>query len=1085
MKLARFAVEHPVTLGMLILSAIVLGVISVGRIPLESFPSLSSTSVSVSVNYPSASPEEIERKITIPLEQSLALLENLETISSSSGNNSSNVRIEFTSGTDMDLAVLAVRDRVDQTRVLLPPEIDNIRIRRWQTDDSPILDADLAWKGEEGRLFDIVRKVVEPRLLRIDGVANVTIDGIEEKQLIVELDQQRLESHNISLNFLAQQLRANNVNISVGRVLDAGLRYQTRAQGEFQLVDEIGDLPIPGRNLKLSDLGRVTYGYPEKTRYERLNGHDAVEIEIYKASTANVVDVAKAARAALLEISAENEELDIRVTRDRAEMVLGELNKLTDTALLGGFLAVVIIFLFLRSIRSTIVIGMAIPLSVCCVFIGIYIAREFFGSPITLNLVSMMGLMLAIGMLVDPAVVTLESIFRRQEEEGEEPRKAAILGTKEVGMAVVASALTTMCVFIPFFFLSSSRMSRWMGDAGLTICLAIAVSTLVALTVIPLASSRLFHSKYARYDGRLKIIVLSALLAGGIWKLTDIGWKGILAWFHTTGARVLASITGMEWTTGLGLLLLLLALAVLIRYLRRHGMRTSYVQLLGWTLNHRLITMIAAVALMGSGIFLYSRIEQHGSPHQPERRVDITVEAERSYSLGEVDSLFHGIEQDLLANASPLDLESISTRINQRGGRITARLVDADEGRLSTMEAGMAIRRRLPEQVGIVYKMGRERGWSGEGLGVEVQLKGIDPDVLEVLSQDVKAQMAQLPGVVSVDTSLENGEEEIQVAVDREQTLSYGLSPQDVATTISTALGDRRTSSFKSPEREIGIVLQLEEEDRVSLEQLKNTTFEGRNDNPVQLAALADFHFAESPKSLQRQERQQTLTIFANTRGQQEAFALNEPVVALMESISLPPGYTWDLGRQARWMQEDAQDNNFTLLFAVLLIYLIMASLFESLIHPFTIMFAIPFSLIGVSIGLWALHVPLDNNGMLGMLILFGIVVNNGIVLIDHINQYRRAGMARREAILRGGQNRMRPILMTAATTILNLMPLVLPMVYGTSEGFARRWGPVGLVVVSGLATSTILTLVLAPTLYSLLDDLGLWVRRVVRTAWR
>lgn len=260
MKLARFAVEHPVTLGMLILSAIVLGVISVGRIPLESFPSLSSTSVSVSVNYPSASPEEIERKITIPLEQSLALLENLETISSSSGNNSSNVRIEFTSGTDMDLAVLAVRDRVDQTRVLLPPEIDNIRIRRWQTDDSPILDADLAWKGEEGRLFDIVRKVVEPRLLRIDGVANVTIDGIEEKQLIVELDQQRLESHNISLNFLAQQLRANNVNISVGRVLDAGLRYQTRAQGEFQLVDEIGDLPIPGRNLKLSDLGRVTYG---------------------------------------------------------------------------------------------------------------------------------------------------------------------------------------------------------------------------------------------------------------------------------------------------------------------------------------------------------------------------------------------------------------------------------------------------------------------------------------------------------------------------------------------------------------------------------------------------------------------------------------------------------------------------------------------------------------------------------------------------------------------------------------------------------------------------------------------------------
>jgi HAE1 family hydrophobic/amphiphilic exporter-1 len=378
--------------------------------------------------------------------------------------------------------------------------------------------------------------------------------------------------------------------------------------------------------------------------------------------------------------------------------------------------------------------------------------------------------------------------------------------------------------------------------------------------------------------------------------------------------------------------------------------------------------------------------------------------------------------------------------------------------------------------------MGRSRGWAGPELGVEVQLKGVDAAVLEVLAEDVKEQMARLPGVISVDSSLEDGEEEIQVSVDREQALNYGLSPRDVAQTISSALGERRSSSFKAPEREIGIVLQLEEEDRVNLEQLKNTAFQGDDDN-VQLAALADFHFAKGPQSLQREDRQQTLTVFANTESRQAAYALNSQVTALMEATAFPGGYSWQLGQAARWAQEDTEESNFTLLFAVLLIFLIMASLFESLVHPFVILFSIPFSLIGVALGLWALNVNFDSNGMLGMLILFGIVVNNGIVLIDHVNQYRREGLTRREAVLRGGQNRMRPILMTAGTTILNLMPLVLPMVYGTAEGFARRWGPVGLVVASGLLTSTILTLLLAPTLYSLLDDLSIWARKVVRAA--
>ncbi|MBT6144423.1 MAG: efflux RND transporter permease subunit, partial [Gemmatimonadetes bacterium] len=935
-------------------------------------------------------------------------------VSSSSRGSSSSVRVEFAAGTDMDLAVMDVRDRVDQVRGLLPDGVERIRIRRFQSDDRPILDADLAWTGDGERLFDIVRKIVEPRLLRVDGVANVTIDGIEEKQLTVALDQQRLSAHDVSIQLLANQLRGNNVNVSVGRVMDGDLRYQVRAKGEFESVEQIGAQPVPRREITLADLGEVRYEYPERTRIERLNGSEAVEVELYKASTANVIDVAQQARAVLADIDAQfGDELDIVITRDRAHEVLRELNNLRDTALLGGILAIGIIFIFLRSVRSTIVIGVAIPVSVCCVFTGIYIAREVFGSPITLNMVSMLGLMLAVGMLVDPAVVTLESIFRRRQEEGAGPVEAAIEGSREIGLAVIASALTTMCVFIPFFFVNTGRMSRFMGDAGVTICLAIGVSAIVSLAVIPLASSRLFRDGWERYDPLLKFVVVVGVLAMAAWKFSTVGMEGFIAWGQTTGHRVVTQTLSMGATTAAILVGIGLLLAGLAWYFRRHGMRSSYVRLVNWTLDHRAVTLGVTIGFFGLGIWLMTQLEQQGMAWTPERRVDLSIEVERSYSLAETDSLFHRVELQLLARKNELDIESVSSRFSQRGGSISARLVDADEGNLSTMEASSAIRQILPEKVGVTYKMGRSRSWSGPQLGVEIQLKGIDMAVLEILAEDVQLRLSRIPGVIDVDTSLEDGEEEIQVSVDREQALGYGLSARDVASTIATALGTRRTTDFKAPEREIGVVMQLEEADRVSVEQIKNTTFEGRDDSRVQLGALADFQFAKGPRTLQREDRQQTLTVFANTEDRRAAMRLTPVVTQMMSDLSLPPGYSWQTGRATRWMQQDTQDNTFVLVFALLLIYLIMASLFESLIHPFTIMFAIPFSLIGVAIGFFALDQPLDMNGILGLLILFGIVVNNGIVLVDHINQYRREGLDRRSAILRGGQNRMRPILMT------------------------------------------------------------------------
>lgn len=1067
---------------MVALCAFVVGIVALDRLPMEQFPSISSSGITASVQYSNTSPEEIERLVTLPLEQTLGTLNNIDRISASSGRNSGQVRVDFKAGTDMDLANMEMREKVDQARALFPSDVDRVSMRRWQSDQRPIVYANLAWHGDGDRLLDVIQKVIEPRLLRLNGVANVVIDDLEEKQLIIELDQEQLQTHNISLPSLGWQLNQNNTNISLGRIMDGGQRYMVRAVGEFGRADEISSMPLIGGQFRLSDIGEINYGFPEKKRYERLNGVDALQLEIFKASTANVVDVGDVIIAELAEIEADYKgKLNVAIVRNRAESVVKEAGTLLDSALMGAFLAMIIIFVFLRNIRSTIVIALAIPTSALCVFIGMYVAREAFGSPITLNMVSMMGMMLAVGMLVDPAVVVLESIFRRQQEDGLAADEAAAVGSSEVGMAVLASALTTICVFVPFFFLSDSRSATWMKDAGLTICLAVVVSMIVSLSLIPLASSRLFRSGLERFDNWLKLLVVATVAGIAYLQLADLGWRGLGIWWTRWSGMILSSLLEMPWSTWAGFGLSAVVLAAFAWYCSRNGLRSSYGRLLNWTLDHRWVALVATVALTGTGYYLYDQIEQRGTPWTPERRVDMSVVIDRSYSLDEIREHFDKIEDILMAKKDELDIESLTTDFRQRRGGIRAYLVEADEGNLSSMEAGNAIKKLLPEKIGFTYKMGRSRGWSGNQLGVEVQLHGRNPEVLAVLMEEVKAGLEKIPGVQDVDSSLEDGEEEIRVEVNRAQALNYGLSPREVAQSISSALGTRRTSGFKSDDREIDIVMQLNEGDRATLEQLKNSSYEGRDGNSIQLAALADFNIRRGPSDLKRENRVLNVTVFANTENRGAARKVTGPIKQMMEGMQLPPGYSWDLGRASRWEQEDANDNNFTAIFAILLIYLIMASLFESLIHPFTIMLSIPFSLIGVALGLYALDVPFDNNGALGLLILFGVVVNNGIVLTSHINHLRETGLSRRDAIVTGGQHRLRPILMTAFTTILNLMPIVLPMIYGTSEGFARRWGPVGLVVVSGLASSTILTLMLAPTLYSLLDDFSLWCKRVMR----
>ena len=1084
MKISENSIKKPITTVMCTLSLIVLGFISLTRIPLEYLPDLNSPSLSVNIDYPSSSPEEVERDITRPVEEVMATLSGVKAISSRSYGNRSYVRMEFDHGKDMDLMAIRVRDRLDIVRPDLPEDVERIETRHWSSDDWEILDYRLTWLGEDqSDLMTAYKQTILPRLQRIEGVGNVEIEGVDEKALLVQVDQGSMRSHNLDIRSLNRAIRNNNINISAGYVSDGDRRVAVRSIGEFQNVSEIRQLPID-RDLVLDDVANVTYDYPERRYFERIDGRNAVSIEIRKSSTANLVETANLVKAEMEIINDDigRDRLKVHLSRDQSERVTKSIRSLGFSALLGGFLAISIIFLFLRNFRSTLIIGMSIPVSAFCVFTIMYLLRQFFQASITLNMVSMMGLMVAIGMLVDPAVVALENIYRKRFDQGLDPESAAIEGSREIGIPILAAAMTTVCVFVPLVFTAGSGRSMWMRDFATTVCIAVVASLCVALTLIPLAGSRAFRNGTGKNDRRF-MLGIGSLSAGGLAFLVyDAGWAAtnvtIREWSSAVASALAATDVMVWWVLGA----LTVTTVLLKRHFRGASLRGLYGQMIEKTLHYRWTTIAISCIVLGLGFELYSNVEKRPFRWESSRRVDFTVETPRSYDLEKTLALFTKIENTILPIKETLDVESVRTRFSDRwGSRISLNLIPADKSTLTTDEVKKKVLELLPkDEPGIRIKAGGSRGGSASGVGVE--LRGRNPSVLAVLAEEIRLRMEDMEDVDLLETSLESGAEEIRVSVNRTRASRYGLSPLRIASDIATSLGTRGSSKYKTDEGEIDITVQLREEDRATLSQLRNATFETAEGNMVSLGALASFDLRRGPDTIERRNRMSTVEIFANT-DQKKRLAVGLEMSNRMQEVVLPSGYEWQMDRRFRRMAEEVGETNFTLVLAALLIYIIMASLFESYVHPFTIMFAITFAFTGVATGLYLTDTALDSNAKYGLLILFGIVVNNGIVLIDHINRYRKQGYYRRDAIVQGGKDRLRPILMTASTTILGLMPLVIPMLYGTAEGQARIWGPIGLVIVSGLSVSTVMTLILLPTVYSLMDDLAGGCRRTLAAA--
>ena len=660
-----------------------------------------------------------------------------------------------------------------------------------------------------------------------------------------------------------------------------------------------------------------------------------------------------------------------------------------------------------------------------------FLLRDLAGSNITINIISISGMLLAIGMLVDPAIVVLENIFRNKQEGILDLKQAAITGSNEVSIAIVAATATTICVFVPLVFLSKSGFGIWMHDFGLSICASLISSLFVALTLIPLAAS--------------KLLTLPKLSKPDNIKENDRPYKQ----------------------------------SILVKYLTG-----NYVNFIKLTLRFRWFTAITAILIIALSWYLYGQLEKEVARRGIYREIRLQVDTPRSYSIDDTKILFEKLENNINEKKDMLEIDTISSNFKREGGSLTIYLTEQDDARKSVTTVYEEMKPLLPTIPGVKYSKRSRHGYKGGYVSIEIN--GRSTEILSKLSDDIKQLISTIPDLSNIETSLESGKDEILVTTDRERARRNELNTERIAYGISGLIGTRALSKLKLEDEEIDINMQLKEEDLHNLDQLKNLEFENTEKEGVVLSTLVNFKGKRGPAQIWRKDRKTIVQITAQYK-KQGIKRIKELIIKKMSNIDLPAGYIWNLGEEFKAFERNEAESRFGLMLAIILIYIIMASLFESYIHPLTILITIPFAFTGVSIVFYLADLPLGGLSYLGLLLLCGMVVNNAIVLIDYINRLRRDGMDRNRAIIKGGKDRLRPILMTSFTTILGLLPMVLPLfipvLFGPLEGRERIWAPVGLIVISGLITSTISTLVIIPTIYSLLDDLARWTKKIFAIA--
>ena len=1018
MNLPRFSVSRPVFTTMVTLIVVTLGAVSLSRLPIDLFPEIAMPTLTVDTEYENASPEEMERLVTEVIEEAVAAVPGVEEITSESSEGESDVRVSFVWGTDLDVATNDIRDRLDRIIDSLPEDAGTPNIRKFDVNAFPVLILGISSNLDPIELTELIEDQIQYRIERIPGVAAVETWGGFNREIQVNLDPDRVKALGLPLNTILESLRDSNVNVPAGALERGNVEVTLRTPGEYTDVEEIAQTVVAmreGAPVLLGQIATIEDTYQKLSRLVRINGQGGVRIGVRKQSDANTVQVARAVLAEVDRINVEMPQVKVIPVINQATYIERSIANVTRSIVIGGSLAVLVLLFFLHNLRSTLVIALAIPISVIATF-----ALIFFGG-FTLNLMTLGGLALGVGMMVDNSIVVLENIFRHREEQGEDKPGAAIRGTSEVAGAVIASTLTTVVIFLPMVFMAgvSGILFR---QLAYVIAFALICSLFVALSLVPMLSSKLLKSRQELHASRPR-------------------WLDRLAgWAEAGFARL----------------------------------DEAYRDLLHTVLRHRMLTCgFAAVLLAGSSL-LYPMIGTEFMPASDEGEVRVTGEMATGTRLELVDEQTRKLET-MLEGTVPEARDTIVSvgggwGSSQPEGEIRLSLVKATQRERSNTEvaddlrqqlegkvAGMEIRTRAPQGQFLLNRI------LDSDANLAVEIRGYDLDRLDALAQRVIEQIEDIPGLTDVESDREAGMPQELIRIDRQKTADLGLTVRQVATALQTAVAGTRAGEFRQEGDAYRILVKLKDAELLSLEEILDLTLATPTDEQVALRNIINLEPAVGPMEISRKDQQRLVSVSANVAGR-DMGSVADDIQARLAQIPRPPGYEFNIAGSYEEQREAFHELLISLVLALALVYMVLACQYESLRDPVVVMFSVPFAAIGVLVMLFLTGTTLNVQSYIGCIMLGGIVVNNAILLVDQAGQLRRTDplLSSKEAAAEAGRRRLRPILMTSLTTILGLMPLAV----GSGEGAEQA--PLARAVIGGLAASTLVSLLLIPVVYTL-----------------
>ena len=1043
-SLAGFSIRRPVTVIILAVAAVVFGSVALERLAIDLLPDISYPSITVRTELDDAAPQEVETLVTRPVENAVGVVDGVERVRSSSRADVSEVTLEMAWGTEMDLAALDVRERLDVVR--LPDEAERPVLLRYDPSLDPILRLGLTGSDDLIRLRRRAEEDVERALERIEGVAAAVVSGGLEEEVQVELDERQISALGLDVQRIVARLAEENVNVTGGRLQEGRTEVLVRTVNEVERPEDLQRIivaTVDGAVVRLEDVARVRRGFREREIVTRIDGRESVEIAVYKEGGTNTVAVSREVRERLEEIRERLEEIDpsleLTLISDQARFIRESITDVLRTAVQGGVLAILVLFLFLRSWKPTLTIGVAIPISVMTTFFLMFV------SGVSLNVMSLGGLTLGIGLLVDNAIVVLEAIQRRRDE-GDSDRVAADRGTGEVGRAVVASTLTTVCVFVPILFVEGVA-GQLFGDQALTVTYSLLASLIVALSVIPMLVSRSRPEEDTSGED-------------------DSPGLGTRVGVATTRAVVFLVRSPFL------LVEVLLRPVALVFDRVFEAFRGLYSRSLRATVRRPLPVVLVAIVLLAGSLTLGPGLGSELVPEMAQGELFVDLELPPGTHLDVTSRILARLER----RAAELEgVQTVSTivgtsheqggvsgELRENIGQITLFLAQptTQESELDVMER---LRPTLDAEEGLRYRFGRPSFFSFS-TPVEVEIRGYNLELLSRLAGRAVDGIRDIPGLADVRASTEGGNPELQVRFDRDRLASFGLGLSEAADRVRTKVQGSIATEIQRPDRAIEIRVRNREADRESVADLLGMAVDHRDGVAIPLSAVATVEEREGPAEIRRSEGDRVAVITANLAGTDLATATAE-IEDVLSAISWPSGFDWQVGGQSREMVSSFDSLKLAIGLAIFMVYLVMASQFESLLHPLVILFSVPFAVIGVIATLAVFGVPVSIVVLIGAVLLAGIVVNNAIILVDTAHRLRREGLEKAEALVEAGSVRLRPILMTTATTVLGLLPMAL----GLGEGSELR-RPMALTVIGGLVTSTLLTLIVVPALYSLVD---------------